>query len=242
VSAVLERRAVPRAPAPEGAPDVLVRRARIDPEGEPADAAAALLSPDEAARAARFRFAKDRDAFVRSRAFLRRVLGEALGREPRALAFTTGAWGKPSLVDGRGLEFSLSHSGALALCALAWRRPVGVDVEEHRAGVEALEIAELFFTDTELATLRALEGAERARAFFLCWTRKEAYVKARGEGLSIPLSRFDVTCAPGEPAHLSGRGDSALEVARWALADLDVGPGYSAAVAALGHGWRPELL
>src|SRR6185503_1727872 len=100
------------------------------------------------------------------------------------------------------LEFNLSHSGALALVAAARGRPVGVDVERHRPGVETLEIAARFFTPRELGALRALDADGRVAGFFLCWTRKEAYVKARGEGLTVPLDAFDVSCTPGEPARI----------------------------------------
>ena len=221
---------------------VAVGLARLDEEGEPLDAAERVLSKDELARAARFRFERDRDAFVRARAFLRRTLGSALLQDPKALEFLVGPFGKPALANARGLEFNLSHSGALALCAHAWGRPVGVDVEEHRAGVEGLDVAELFFTPREIETLRALPEEERAHGFFLCWTRKEAYVKARGEGLSISLAGFHVSCTPGAPATIVGVGDAAPEVARWSIANLDVGPGYSAAVAAYGNGWSLEAL
>ncbi len=202
-----------------GAREVLVASTRLDRRGEPTGSASAVLSADELARAARFRFARDRDAFLRA----------------------PGPYGKPALASGGDLEFNLSHSGSLALCALAWKRPVGVDVEAHRDDVETLEIAELFFSEREIETLRELPEAARRHAFFLCWTRKEAYVKARGEGLSVPLGGFDVTCVPGEPARLTGLGDAAEEVARWSIADLDVGPGYSAAVAAIGAGWRATI-
>jgi 4'-phosphopantetheinyl transferase len=220
---------------------VRVFAARLDADGEPLDEAAALLSSDERERARRFRFDVHRDAFLRARAFLRRTLAAELGRDPRSLAFREGPWGKPCLANAPRLEFNLSHSGAIALCALA-PMPVGVDVEQHREGVESLEIAELYFTENELATLRTLPPPERVLGFFLCWTRKEAYVKARGEGLTVPLSSFDVTCAPGAPARLTGLGDAAPEVARWSVANLDVAPGYSAAVCALGSGWDATLI
>jgi 4'-phosphopantetheinyl transferase len=223
-----------------GEDEVHVFRARIDEAGEALESARAVLSAEERERADRFVFPRHRDAFIRSRAFLRRLLGSLTGEDPGALHFRLGSHGKPSLEDG-GLEFNLSHSGALALCAVARGRAVGVDVERHRAGVETLEIAERFFTRRELETLRGLGEAERVAGFFLCWTRKEAYVKARGEGLSVPLDCFDVTCAPGELARLTGVGAAASEVGRWSLASLAVGDGYSAAVAALGHGWRAAL-
>lgn len=216
--------------------EVHVFRARIDAEGEEIARARSLLSPDETARAARFKFDRHREPFIRAHAFARRILSRLLATSPSELRFTTGTHGKPALEDG-ALELNLSHSGGWALLAAARGRPVGVDVERHRPEVETLEIAERFFTPTELAVLRSLEGEARVRGFFLCWTRKEAYIKARGEGLSIPLSSFDVTCRPGEEPAIAGVGEAAAEVARWSLAGLGMGSGYEGAVAALGYGW-----
>jgi 4'-phosphopantetheinyl transferase len=221
--------------------EVHVWRVALD---QPPDTKAVLLgtlSEDERARAERFRFERDRAHFVAARGALRCVLGRYLGAAPGALRFNYDAYGKPSLAPefaGGELEFNLSHSHSLALVAVARGRAVGVDVERVRAEVSGPEIAERFFSPPEFAALRALPAAEQTRAFFDCWTRKEAFVKARGEGLSHPLDEFDVSLAPGEPAALLSVRNDPREAARWSLRALDAGAGYAAALAVEGVDWR----
>ncbi|HEV7217131.1 MAG TPA: 4'-phosphopantetheinyl transferase superfamily protein, partial [Chloroflexota bacterium] len=141
-----------------------------------------------------------------------------------------------------GLRFNLSHTDGLALLAVTRERELGIDVERVRKGIAREGIAERFFTTTEVADLRALPADSQDDAFFACWTRKEAYVKARGEGLSIPLDQFAVSLLPGEPAALLHVALDPDEVKRWSLHDLDAGPGYRAALLVEGHNptlsWR----
>ncbi|HEX7176360.1 MAG TPA: 4'-phosphopantetheinyl transferase superfamily protein [Pyrinomonadaceae bacterium] len=204
------------------------------------------LSADEAERAARFHFARDRDRFTAARALLRAVLALYLRTEPARLRFTYGPHGKPALAgDAAGgdaaaaLRFNLAHSHELALVAVARAREVGVDVEHVRPDFATAEVAERFFSRREAEALRALpEGRERVEAFYRCWTRKEAYIKAKGEGLSFPLSSFTVSLAPGEPAALLGCDTDAGETERWTLVDLEPGADYFAAAAVEGRGWR----
>jgi len=199
------------------------------------------LAEDERRRAARFVFQRDRTHFVVARGLLRVLLGRYLEHDPQRLHFIYGHNGKPELatdVEGTGLRFNVSHSHGLALYAVTRRREIGVDVERIRPAVAQETIAEHFFSPREVAVLRALPAALQATAFFACWTRKEAYIKARGDGLALPLDQFTVSLAPGEPAALLSTAWDPQEAARWALHDLAPGPGYMAAVAVAGHDWQ----
>jgi 4'-phosphopantetheinyl transferase len=190
-------------------------------------------------RAGRFHFARDRDHYTVARAVLRDILGRYLGLAPASLRFKYNPFGKPSLDDGaRGVRFNLSHSGGIALYAVALGREVGVDVEQLKDEMDCGGVAERFFSPSEVAALRTLPPEAQKRAFFDCWTRKEAYVKARGDGLSLPLDSFDVSVAPGEPAALLRTRDDACEASRWTLRELSTEPGYAAALAVEGRDWR----
>lgn len=198
-----------------------------------------LLSPDEQARAGRFLFPKDRDRFIVARGHLRSILGRYLGVEPEGLRFAYNSYGKPCLskeFDGGALRFNLSHSHERALYAFARGAEVGVDIEYLRQDFACEEIARQFFSPREVADFRSLPASQRAEAFFHCWTRKEAYVKALGEGLSVPLDEFDVSLLPGEPAALLSNRRRPQEVARWSLQTLEVDSVYAAALAVEGSG------
>jgi 4'-phosphopantetheinyl transferase len=172
-----------------------------------------LLSADECERADRFHFARDRDRFVAARAALRRVLGGYLDCAPESLVFAYSAHGKPS-VDG--LAFNVSHSNELALIAVTRGREVGVDIEWHRPDIDLPSVARSSFSLVEQRALFALPRAEQFAAFFRIWARKESYIKAHGDGLSLPLDSFSVLT-----------DDS---VSGWAIRDLAIDPGYSAAL------------
>ncbi|HEX7318154.1 MAG TPA: 4'-phosphopantetheinyl transferase superfamily protein [Pyrinomonadaceae bacterium] len=223
-------------PAPSllrlGAGEVHVWRARLDVGAGRVRDLRDLLSPDELERAARFRFERDRCHFVAARGLLRCILGLYLRVSPARVGFTYSAYGKPLLKEDerRWLRFNLSHSRGLALFAFAHGREVGVDIEYVRDELAEGEIAERFFAPREVAALRALPVALQPRAFFDCWARKEAYVKARGEGLSHPLDRFEVALAPHEPAVFLNDSTGGLEVARWSMREISTAPGYAAAV------------
>ena len=197
---------------------------------------APTLSPDERRRAARFHFARDRDRFTVARGVLRTLLGGYLGIAPAELAFAYGDHGKPELVGGP-LRFNVSHSAGVALCAVTRVREVGVDVEAHRGDFATEEIADRFFSSAERTALRALPARRRCEAFFACWTRKEAYIKARGLGLSLALDAFDVSLVPGEPATLLATRDDPAQKDRWSLRALDPGPGFAGALVAEGRDW-----
>jgi 4'-phosphopantetheinyl transferase len=200
-----------------------------------------ILAEDERRRADGFCFEEDRERFVVARGVLRSLLGSYLDLEPGRLNFRYGSHGKPALAEGTGgdtLRFNVSHSRGLALFALTRNREVGIDVEYVRSDLELEEIAGRYFSPQEAAALRSLPTDARTEAFFACWTRKEAYLKARGEGLSIALDGFSVSLVPGEPAVVLNTQEGPSEAARWALRELRPGPGYVAALAAEGHGWR----
>lgn len=197
----------------------------------------ALLTPDERDRAARFRFAEHRHGWIAARGLLRTLLGRYLRMEPAAVQLQYGEHGKPAL-EVEELQFNLSHSGDRVLYAFTRERRVGVDVEQFRPRLSRMEIAERFFSPTEVAALRALPEADREAGFFNCWTRKEAYIKALGTGLSAPLRDFDVTLSPGEPARLLATRPDPAAAARWWLADLPMEPGWAAVVAVEGPGAR----
>ena len=189
-----------------------------------------LLSDDELRRAARFRFQKDRHRFVASRGILRSLLAGYLGRSPRSMEFHYSDTGKPLLPATSDLHFNVAHSGELIVWAFAQGRRVGIDVEEIRIDFPTQEIAERFFSASERSTLRMLAPNHRPQAFFRCWTRKEAFVKATGDGLSLPLDQFDVTLAPGQPAELVQTRPDYQEAERWTMHNLDVHPNYAAAL------------
>lgn len=193
-----------------------------------------LLDDDERARAARFHFDHHRRHFVVGRGFLRTLLGRYLDARPEEVCFSYGAYGKP-LLDGAHresrLRFNASHSGDWAIYGFVLEHEIGVDVEYVKPDFASEGIAERFFSTREVEALNGVAEEEKPAAFFRCWTRKEAYIKAIGSGLSHPLDTFDVTLAPGEPAAL-------LNVKGWSLFDLDVAPGYAAALAVAGTGHK----
>jgi 4'-phosphopantetheinyl transferase len=185
------------------------------------------LEADELERAGRFHFEKHRRNFIAGRGGLRYVLSRYTDVQPEEFRFTYGAFGKPALV-GEGLRFNMSHSHGVALFAVAADRELGVDVEHIRADFATEDIARRFFSPAEVAVFDALRKEEQVAAFFRCWSRKEAYIKAIGRGLSEPLNAFDVTLAPREAAALlrAERED----VSRWSMFDIDAGEDYAAAL------------
>jgi len=160
------------------------------------------------------------------------VLARYLETQPEAVRFAYGEYGKPALSDEHVLRFNLSHSNEVALLAVALDAELGVDVEHIRADFASEDIARRYFSRTEVDAFNALPPDERVAAFFRCWTRKEAYIKAIGKGLSQALDEFDVTLAPGiAPALLRAKDD---DTSRWLLVDLNAGAGYASALAVEG--------
>jgi 4'-phosphopantetheinyl transferase len=225
-------------PTPGPGPgEVHVWRVPLDPP-EPALAVyEPTLSADERARADRFRTGVLRRRFVAGRGALRAILATYLGVAPGRVAFAYGDHGKPRL-DGDGLgsrlEFNLAHSHDLALCAVARGRAVGVDVEKLRPVTEAVRIVGRYFTPGEQAEFLSHPEPDRVAAFFRGWTRKEAFLKVTGLGLSAGLDSFEVTLGAGGAALLRV-GDDPAAAGRWTLRDVDAGPGFAAAVAVEGE-------
>ncbi|MEY2502867.1 MAG: 4-phosphopantetheinyl transferase [Verrucomicrobiota bacterium] len=194
----------------------------------------ATLSLDEQKRAARFRFKGGSTDFIVARGTLRFLLSEYLGGDPSQIHLCYNAYGKPALSNSLEilpLRFNASHSDGLALFAFARHCRVGVDIERVRADVAVQEIAERFFAPAEVAALRKLSAHLRTVAFFACWTRKEAFVKARGLGLSLPLDQFVVSMAPGQKSALLSAADDLQAARHWTLCDLHPASGYLAALA-----------
>jgi 4'-phosphopantetheinyl transferase len=221
--------------------EVHVWRVSLNASQETIERLRQYLAPDERARAERFRFAKDHNQFIIGRGLLRALIGRYLACEPHEVCFGYSSYGKPSL-DGyqaeAGLQFNISHSHQLALLAFMYRKDIGIDIEYMRPDVEFEQLAEHFFSPDERAVLLGVPPPLRQQTFYNCWTRKEAYIKARGEGLSIPLDIFDVSLRPGEPAALLQSRENPAEVTRWSLHALTPGEHYAAALAVEGVHWQ----
>ncbi|HIK29072.1 MAG TPA: 4'-phosphopantetheinyl transferase superfamily protein [Oscillatoriaceae cyanobacterium M7585_C2015_266] len=193
---------------------------------------AAVLSEDELQRAEGFYLDRDRHRFIVGRGILRTILARYLNKEAREIKFCYGCRGKPALANSnKQLYFNVSHSGGIALYAIAHKREVGIDIEQIREMPDAVAIATQFFSERENAALYALPAEQRLQAFFHAWTRKEAYLKAKGDGLAQPLNSVEVSLAPGEPAQLLRIDGSPAAASRWALADINPAPGFAAALA-----------
>jgi 4'-phosphopantetheinyl transferase len=204
---------------------------------ELANASADLLASDERERAAQFHFDKDRNWYIAARAILRQLVGRYEKVSPQSIQFTYNTFGKPA-INGSSLRFNTSHSGGLALFAFTRSRNIGVDLERMRPDFSSREIATQFFSPDEIAALRALPADSQARAFFNCWTRKEAFIKAHGSGLSLPLHKFVVSL--DGPAQLVRTDFDPDAVHHWTLHDLEVAQGFAAALALEGTPERIE--
>lgn len=196
-----------------------------------------VLTPDERERCARFYFQADRRRFIMARGALRRILSRYLGGEPQTLEILTTEYGKPVLV-GEPAHFNVTHSHEVALIAVG-SQALGIDVEYCLRRLDDRDgLAARFFAQTESEQLQSLPAFQRTTAFFNCWTRKEAYIKALGEGLSHPLDRFAVTLGPGEPARFVHINDDPVETALWSLYAFAPAADYVAALAVPGSGHR----
>lgn len=220
--------------------EIQVWRMNLDRPASEVQELRGVLSEDEIARAARFVFDRHRARFVVGRASLRRILGRYVGIDPKRLEFGYGSRGKPFLKkgsDGDRLRFNLSHSGELALLAVIRARRIGVDVERIREVKEHLRLAGRYFAAGEVAAIRALPPDVQHEAFFNCWTRKEAYIKALGTGLACPLDGFEVSLVPGTPAALLHVDDDPTAPSEWFMRALAPGRGFAGAVALKGRGF-----
>jgi 4'-phosphopantetheinyl transferase len=224
--------------------EVHVWRASLAASPDELDRLHALLSDEERVRAARFRFEMHRDRFVAGRGTQRLLLARYLGVHPAAIRYRYAAHGKPAL-DGpeaeSGLRFNVSNAEDGLLVALTLGREVGVDLEPVHRVVDRDAVARRFFSAPENLVYDTVAEDQRDAAFFTCWTRKEAYIKAVGDGLSMPLHCFDVTLRPGEPARLlATRGDPS-QAERWTLRELDPGAGWLGAIVVEGADFALRL-
>jgi 4'-phosphopantetheinyl transferase len=213
--------------------DVHVRIACLDRPHSEQSYFESILAKDEMDRANRFYFHKDRARFVAGRGLLRIILSSYVGVPPGEIIFTYGSRGKPALqpeIDQPAIEFNLAHSHGMAIYAITQDRPVGVDIEFIQADFPVEDVATNFFSVAELSMLQALPRKLRVEAFFKCWTRKEAFIKALGDGLSCPLADFDVSLMSGEPAKLLNVGWAPEETSRWCIEDINAVAGCAAAV------------
>ncbi len=217
-----------------GPGEVHVWSALLDPASTDIGRFSEILSRDEKERASRFHFEKNRNEFIISRGSLRALLGSYLEVPASEVGFAYSRYGKPYLVDSHHIspvEFNLSHSEGIVLLAFTRGRKVGVDIEYVGRNFDFEEIAERFFSRAEQQMLRNTPAEERGTAFFHCWTRKEAYIKALGNGLSHSLFEFDVSLAPKQISALLATRPDPSEADRWLLRDLPVAAGYVAALA-----------
>ncbi|MFC1896297.1 4'-phosphopantetheinyl transferase family protein [Thermodesulfobacteriota bacterium] len=213
----------------------------------PSSTASALyqtLSADELLRAKRFYFSEDRVRFVMCRGTLRSIIATYLGVDPEHLSFEYNEHGKPALAGAAAkslIDFSVSHSRRLCLVAVAHNRRIGVDLEHLRPLHEMMQIAESFFSRREYSALRCLPCSLREEAFFKCWTRKEAFIKAKGDGLALPLDQFDVSLKSGGHIALLRTSWDPKEACRWSLMEINPGQGYIGAVAVEGRGLQTKF-
>ena len=205
---------------------------------------AEYLSPEERARAARFDFAHDREHFTVAHAVLRLLLAHYSQLAPAEVSYVTNPYGKPALstpTNQPPLYFNLSHTRGrsnahgLAICAFTHICEIGIDIEYMRTNIEYEQIAESVFSQRERVALSQLTGTDKAQGFFNAWTRKEAYIKARGLGLSLPLDLFDVSLQPDEPATLLETREPDQNASAWSMYDLAVPSDYKAAFAISAH-------
>ena len=219
----------------------------------PADALERLeqsLSGEEKERAMRFRFEKHRNRFIAGRGLLRRILGSYLEAEPGVLEFVFGPFGKPELggaFAGSGLRFNLAHCEATAIIGVTRDARIGVDVERVRSMEDADELVARFFSPRESKAFAELQGSAKAAAFFNLWTRKEAWLKATGEGIGQNLNRVEVSFLPGEPARLKTLPANLGDPKKWTLHSGEPARGFVAAVAVEGscgavqwRGWKED--
>jgi 4'-phosphopantetheinyl transferase len=199
------------------------------------------LSSDERQRAEQFHFQKDRNQFVMARGVLREIIARYTKVPANHLRFQYSAFGKPCLSEefcSTPLRFNLSHSCGIVLLGFTIGRELGVDIEQIRSDFATEEIAENFFSTNEVAVLQSLPRSLRTEAFYNAWTRKEAFIKAIGEGLSFPLDKFDVTLSPGEPARLLAIRIEGNFTSKWSMKSLECEQSFKAAIAVEGIDWE----
>ena len=220
--------------------DVHIWRAGIDLPSKRVQEFKGSLSTEERIKADRFRFEQDKSRFIAARGILRRILACYLGVDPGTIRLCYEKDGKPRLQNAfgkTGIQFNLSHSEGLAFYVFAEGHEVGVDVEYMREISEMEQIVEQFFSVTERVFFGTLPTSEKQETFFNWWTRKEAFTKATGEGLSYPLDRFDVSAGPGKSVGLLTILGDTKEASRWSMWDVRPAEQFAGAVVVEGEGW-----
>lgn len=218
-------------PLPLSRHDVHVIRIPLQVEDDTLDRLKTLLSPEEVARADRYKVPQPRRHFIVCRATLRQLLASSLNCTPQDVEFDYGPHGKPALPKSTSqIEFSVSHSADQALIAIALNRPIGVDIEQIDPAVRILKLAARFFSHREATELTNLPEGDQLAGFYRGWTSKESYLKATGSGLSFPLNKFSVSLNPHQPARLIEVVDLPAELDRWQITALDPLPNFAAAV------------
>ena len=196
-----------------------------------------ILSVEERSKAERMRIEAPRKHYVAARAIMRQIIAAYMKEKPERLEFQYGPNEKPALARAfsrTGITFNMSHSHGLALYGVTLEREIGVDIEKIRQDMSITDLAKRFFSNREYEELINLPAEQKEQGFFNCWTRKEAYLKSTGQGLKFPLSHFDVSLAPGEPAALLEHRTAPEQASLWSIAELDIGPGYAAALSVEG--------
>ena len=211
-------------------------RLRLNPPEQKRELLRPILNAEEITRADRFHFERDRRRFIAARAQLRLILGKYLAQDPQAITFSYGERGKPHVAES--VEFNISHSEELAIVAVAHERNLGVDVEAIRTMEDIEGISRRFFSARENVALFNIPVDEQSEAFFRCWTLKEAYIKAIGDGLAYPTESFDVSFGRGERAELLRVEGKPDEASRWKLLQFSPAPNFIGAVAVEGHDWE----
>jgi len=217
-----------------------VWRVDLAPDADQLQRDRAMLGPEEETQAQRYRFDMHRHRFIARRAARRRILGRYLHVPGSELRFVTKLHGKPHLADATEVSFNTSHSASMALIAVGKQRDLGIDVESLDRVVEPDRLAHRFFAPAEAEVITQLKGEDARVAFFTCWTRKEAYVKARGKGLAMGLKTFEVSIDPPEPAELRRTDDDPQNRTRWTMWHLVPDAGYLGALASNGRPTEPR--
>lgn len=205
-------------------------------------ALSSYLSADEKIRASRFHFEKDRRRFIAARGWLRFILAYYLQAKPDQLGFIYNEYGKPELINSSGITFNISHSENIALFAFAKNLTLGIDIEAKNRRCDMDGIAQRFFSEAEYAVLKNLSEEKKRDAFFNGWTRKEAFLKAIGQGLSYSLNNVEVTLLPEDKAEFIAIHDNENNKEEWSLYNLDINPDYAAALALKGKAESIRLI
>lgn len=221
--------------------EIHVWRAHLDGDAEYISHLAGTLSNAELARAAKFKFEKDQRRYKMARGIVRAILGRYLSLDGRDVRLDTGLYGKPRLRmlgSGPDLRFSLAHSQGLALYAFALGHEVGIDLEFIKRNIDVMRLAEHVFSEKDIVDLNKLSSKDRVNSFYGAWTRKEAYLKARGLGFSIDPRRVDLPTMVGAPVEFVNLFNEAEEDEKWTIYDIEPAPEFAGAMAAEGVDWQ----